>query len=821
MFFSMVAVVTGMLCGVCVAEESAKTSTPIASVLREPLPPERLTCTETDGEVSIEGPAFSYTVDKANGAIASLRVLRDGKPVIESAGPADVIVDAYNMASRETEGKTSIAYQGDDKAVLVTGGVLKDTAGQSAPMPYTARTTFFNDGVVVAELKLTPEKEFAVRECIRWQLPIRGRLASYLHKRRDENGDKSASGKLPAAGKAVRFANLTSCLQVFSPEAALALFTDSGSMQSSEGLDTAVVDVRENAEGTASLTLSQYAVHLAPTAAPYILSASNGLSFRVGISLAPNRLPHRRAQDLRMFTWIGDANYPYPTDEEIWEAARLGYTVFQLHRAGTPGEPRPPSGEFDRVLKTVHDAGMLYVWEENADLLYTIAPGVVKMKAEGKWSLWQGFNYGGRYTAPMDPYCDLAATCLASPNGLAEYRLQYLDRMMDRYTVDGIYLDDDLAYANCTLWKEHGHPQQVYDCLIELHEMNWRRRELLRARCPHAVLISHNTTALVLPVICDFDGHLYGEGYGFGALETYWDFFGMIKSLNAQNQIWPGSKDKSRCKASVAYNYDLLTGGGQFEYMDWRLFPEKFPHAEGVTADESLYVKTYNLAQYYFGLYESTAHYFANSAEMFATSTPLTYATVYCNHVWRDYLVPVANMADKTQTTVLTIHRPASLGPDPDKRYVVYDVNARTLSASSGAARSDSLNRIVIPKQSLKVFYIRAAPSNGVFHLWGGKRISETSQADKFTAEIQAPAGLEDAVILAVSGRGIKEIMVDGKPASFFLDRATGLVHGTVTFTAQPIRLEAILSGDGDTQLPKKSLTPDRLTSECLARMSD
>lgn len=35
--------------------------------------------------------------------------------------------------------------------------------------------------------------------------------------------------------------------------------------------------------------------------------------------------------------------------------------------------------------------------------------------------------------------------------------------------------------------------------------MNWRRRELLRSRIPHALLISHNTKAFVLPIIADFD----------------------------------------------------------------------------------------------------------------------------------------------------------------------------------------------------------------------------------------------------------------------------------------------------------------------------
>ena len=121
--------------------------------------------------------------------------------------------------------------------------------------------------------------------------------------------------------------------------------------------------------------------------------------------------------------------------------------------------------------------------------------------------------------------------------------------MMDQYAVDGMYLDDNLAYENCTLWKEHGHPRKVYDCLIELHEMNWRRRELMRSRCPHAVLVCHCTLAFILPVICDFDAQLYGEGYSFGSAESYWDgCTALSKSMHAQPMICPGSKETVRCR---------------------------------------------------------------------------------------------------------------------------------------------------------------------------------------------------------------------------------------------------------------------------------
>ena len=220
---------------------------------------------------------------------------------------------------------------------------------------------------------------------------------------------------------------------------------------------------------------------------------------------------------------------------------------------------------------------MLFQWTESADLMYAHDPAVLKMVADGKWNLWQGFNYGGRYTASMDPYCDTKATCLASPNGLAEYRVDSYRRMFAKYPVDSMYVDDSLPYANCRLWKEHGHPQPVYDCLMELHEVNWARRRTFLEHCPHALLFDHCSWCTLLPIIGAFDSHLYGEGYNMSTPEAYWNHFGALKSLYGQGHICPGDSESVRCPTESAYAFDLLCGGGQYTYLDWRLYPKKFP----------------------------------------------------------------------------------------------------------------------------------------------------------------------------------------------------------------------------------------------------
>ncbi|MGZ5507374.1 MAG: hypothetical protein ACXWKH_13425, partial [Limisphaerales bacterium] len=486
---------------------SGKVSDPISVVLREPLPPEQLSLSSNSAEWIITGPTFTYRVRKSNGAISALRVLNNEQEVIGTTNPVDVQIDGrYRLASQLTTGEMTVVTQGKDTIVIRGQGVMRDETKAGPEVDYTLLHTFFNDGVVVSSVRLKPRQDLAVREDIAFQVETQGEFSHYLHKRRDENGENAVRGGLPETGRAVHFSTLTSCLQVFSTSATLAIFTDCGATHlSRRDLDTATVDVVSREQKHAGLRLSQYLIHVAPGDEPYLLKAGEEFSFRVGISVAPNRIAHRRQHDLRMFAWIGDAQYPYATDQEIESVARAGYTLFQMHRLGTPGEPRPPSGELERVIKKVHEMGMLFLWTENADLMYDNAPGVRELKAKGQWPLWQGFNIDGNYKATMDPFCNLACTCMASPNGLAEYRLATINRMMKRFDVDGIYLDDNMAYPTCRLWQEHGHPQKVYDCLIELHEMNWRRRELLRQKNPHQVLVSHNTRGIIQPVICDFD----------------------------------------------------------------------------------------------------------------------------------------------------------------------------------------------------------------------------------------------------------------------------------------------------------------------------
>lgn len=452
---------------------------------------------------------------------------------------------------------------------------------------------------------------------------------------------------------------------------------------------------------------------------------------------------------------------------------------------------------------------MLFIWTENADLQYAHAEPVATLVADDKWSQWQGFNYGGRYRATMDAFCDTLATCLASPNGLDNYRIACITRMMDRYPVDGMYIDDNLAYANCTLWKEHGHPQKTYDCLIELHDVNWRRRQALQAKCPHAALIDHCSRAFVLPVIAPFDCHLFGEGYSFPSVEGFRVTFGSFGNMYAQGCLFAGDSETTRCASETAYAFDLLSGGGQYCYLDWRLWPDKFPYAAGVHSKEPLFIKSYNLAQYDFGLYE------CGSPIELATTLPGAYSVLYYNRTWNEGLLVMANMNTEAATCALAAPDAAFQLVQGAAPLAIYDLHRRNVSIVSNAQDAVPCFEAQLRPSQVRLLHLREAPPGAAYHQWGGKRISEQwdAAARKLSLRLYGPAGLEQWVVLGTGGNTLGQVAVNSQPSAFFCDPERGLAYGKVTFGYEPVLLEASAVID-DGALPRQPIPPGELAEE-------
>jgi len=216
------------------AEPVSKT---ITEVLREPLPSEDLSCTANDTAITIQGPTFRYSVDRATGAVSALEALRDNRVVMKLQEAVTLWLEDVSLA-KSAKAVTTIQTEGKEQVVLSTEGQWR------TGVSYTLRSIFYNDGVLVSEITLTPEADLELHQGIRYELTAAGRFTHYLHKRRDNEGMDCFKGALPKPGETVRMSTPTSCLEVFSSEAALAMFTDMGDFHRSPAeLDTAAIRV--------------------------------------------------------------------------------------------------------------------------------------------------------------------------------------------------------------------------------------------------------------------------------------------------------------------------------------------------------------------------------------------------------------------------------------------------------------------------------------------------------------------------------------------------------------------------------------------------
>jgi hypothetical protein len=165
-------------------------------------------------------------------------------------------------------------------------------------------------------------------------------------------------------------------------------------------------------------------------------------------------------------------------------------------------------------------------------------------------------------------------------------------------------------------------------------------------------------------------------------------------------------------------------------------------------------------------------------------------------------------MGQERTPTALELRAPQGLGLGLEDDYLLFDVVERTTTFFKGHSLGKALEHVLIPAQGLRLFCLRPLPPQGACHVWGGKRIAEDwhDQSHKLSLAIAGPAGLRETVFLTGLGPGIEEVQVNGQTQPFFFDPAKGLVHGEVTFTAAPLRIEALGSTNTSPLLPRRPI---------------
>jgi hypothetical protein len=143
----------------------------------------------------------------------------------------------------------------------------------------------------------------------------------------------------------------------------------------------------------------------------------------------------------------------------------------------------------------------------------------------------------------------------------------------------------------------------------------------------------------------------------------------------------------------------------------------------------------------------------------------------------------------------------------------VFDVNQRTSQVVTGKKLASAMQDLEVFGGSLRLLYLRAITNRNPYHLWGGKRLSESwnGSANKLRFRIEGPPGLQETVFIGNCIHPNVQVTVNGKPANFSLDRTQRIAFGRVTFSEKPTWVEVIMSTDVQSVLPLKQMNPYNL----------
>ena len=195
-----------------------------------PLPAEHLTCKETADEIKIGGPTFEYRVSRRSGGIAALKAWRGDRVVAELQGLAQIAIDDWPLLTETADVAVDVVRRDAGQVVVRVRGSWVDPQDGTRSLEGTLEHLFYSDGVLVTRAELIPIRDLPVHQSLRHTLTARGHFSHYLHKDTThyDSDVPRDNPRLPDSGQTLGFRSTTSCLEVFSRQAALAMFTDLG-----------------------------------------------------------------------------------------------------------------------------------------------------------------------------------------------------------------------------------------------------------------------------------------------------------------------------------------------------------------------------------------------------------------------------------------------------------------------------------------------------------------------------------------------------------------------------------------------------------------
>ena len=419
--------------------------------------------------------------------------------------------------------------------------------------------------------------------------------------------------------------------------------------------------------------------------------------------------------------------YKYLSDDEIRELSRMGYNLMIGGVNWRSGEHIPDDeSEVKRVISTCHKYGM------------KIIPCIPLMDLNEDTAVFEEHGPEWRIE-PVVEYEHKTNLMCPGAAGWREHWRQQIDRIVEDYDFDGVYLDfwyDKLACRN----PRHGCQRRFMRPTFPwVRDMLKHARAKSKARDPGSIIIA-NTDLLPISMICSWlDVRSVGASQDVQHIDrmTGKSFYSSYR-LGCNSLIWPDQVQEINQKVlslSLLYMAPIILSRERSqEEIHLALLYWNVLRAFGVSE-----------ATWYPGFVDDP------KIKLATTSDPDLYVNI---HRRDGLLLTLVNLSSDEVRANVSLTNFAELGLQNDKKYLVYEPISRRFLPGRERWSCDDLRSIsvTVPECSSRLLYVRECIEKPVllFALGSDGVLEEQWNEDTGMLRFQlaAPAGAD--VSLAV-----------------------------------------------------------------------
>ncbi len=677
---------------------------PFEPVPKLPMRPEEaLQARDEGGLFVVAGQTFAYTFSKANGLMTGLQVLSDDF----SARKSFALPDAYLSPERDPrEKRFAMRHEGaaeftvvetsPERVMLRASGHYRSEAGEPFPIRYTITHRIYIDGLDIITIQNQAESDCELRWLCLSRATLPASLCS-LHANLPDQALRQVTddyhfARLPDEDGEFLTGLFLPWFWLGNQRTGVEVTTWEVTPQHYQPTEFRFPDGRGWGDSLSGRSQSMFVISRRGREVSWenfavrnvYLPLKAGWSTEGAFALAVTPAKPYRSALLGLRPVEGRYGMP---GEQIEQAARRGANYLE---SLTGFSANPPSAtESEEIAQNVarlHERGIKVVPYVSATDLRHNSSAYDEHGPE--WRLQPGYSFQYR-SSGMCPWAE----------GWRDHFKRLIDRVVDNYDFDGIYIDMWYGQMACEN-PAHGDGRFRHVSFLGLRDMLAYAYNRIKSKKPDAIIFN-NTNVLPIAYITSLsDIRLVGESMDVMGLEPLARSFLYFSYRLGSQTAWStyGSDLTTEQKLSLGLLICSLLPRHPYDLGNRRAYSE-----EDVAA-----FRRYRDILRFFGVEKASLHPALADQQLASASTGEVYVNVLRREDSSQLLLTVVNMNARPVRTTLSIRSLPQLGLAARRSYLVYEPARGKLIGTFTGSQLKELP-VSLPAHGHALLYIREA----------------------------------------------------------------------------------------------------------------